>query len=227
MTANEYYELIRRAFETHQNEAIAAQQSKYMKDNFQYLGLKAPVWQAILKDLIKEHGVLHGADLIEFIETCFEDDCREMQYAAIEMTEKAIKKVPEQFIEVLEYMVVTKSWWDSVDSVAPLIGVHFKRFPHQIIPITERWMASDYFWLQRVCIIFQLRYKKQTDYALLSKYILAVADSKEFFLQKAAGWALRDISRHNPTFVMDFVAKNPQLAPLTKREALRLLPKSV
>jgi 3-methyladenine DNA glycosylase AlkD len=103
------------------------------------------------------------------------------------------------------------------------VGIHFQRFPHLIQPITERWMASGNMWLQRVCIIFQLKYKTKTDYELLAKYILAVADSKEFFLRKAAGWALRDSSRHNPTFVVDFVGKNPHLSPLTKREALRLL----
>jgi 3-methyladenine DNA glycosylase AlkD len=122
-------------------------------------------------------------------------------------------------------MLLNKSWWDSVDWISTLVGIHFQRYPHLIVPITERWMSSDNRWLQRICIIFQLKYKKNTDYELLSKYILAVANSKEFFLRKAAGWALRDISRHNPTFVIDFVEKNPHLSPLTKREALRLIGK--
>jgi 3-methyladenine DNA glycosylase AlkD len=223
LTANQYYEHIRSLFSDHANPEIAEQQVRYMKDHFEYFGMKAPTWQPILKNVFSEFGMLSGEELHDFITVCFEDDCREMQYAAIEMTQKGIKKQPEEFIHILEYMIATKSWWDSVDWIATLVGIHFQRYPHLIEPTTERWMQSGYLWLQRICIIFQLKYKEKTDLALLSKYILAVANSKEFFLQKAAGWALRDLSRKNPNFVINFVAENPQLAPLTKREALRLL----
>ncbi|MEZ4918947.1 MAG: DNA alkylation repair protein [Saprospiraceae bacterium] len=54
------------------------------------------------------------------------------------------------------------------------------------------------------------------------EYILLVADSKEFFLQKGAGWALRQYSKTNPDAVREFVAAH-RLPALTRREALRLL----
>jgi 3-methyladenine DNA glycosylase AlkD len=225
LSANQYYEHIRSVFSANENPEIAAQQVRYMKYHFEYFGIKTPIRVILLKDIFVKEGILGGEELREFIETCFQDDYREMHYAAIQMVEKCIKKQPEAFIEVLEYMLLNKSWWDSVDWISTLVGIHFQRYPHLIVPITERWMSSDNRWLQRICIIFQLKYKKNTDYELLSKYILAVANSKEFFLRKAAGWALRDISRHNPTFVIDFVEKNPHLSPLTKREALRLIGK--
>ncbi len=223
LSANQYYEYVRTIFSDKGNPQIAEQQARYMKNHFDFLGLKAPTWVALSKEIFATQGLLSGDELREFIETCFEDDCREMHYVAIQMAQKNSKKQEENFIETLELMILTKSWWDSVDWIATLVGVHFQRFPHLIMPTTERWITSGNMWLQRVCIIFQLKYKANTDYDLISKYILAVADSKEFFLRKAAGWALRDISRHNPTFVIDFVAKNPHLSPLTKREALRLL----
>jgi 3-methyladenine DNA glycosylase AlkD len=225
LTANPYYEHIRSVFSELANAEIAEQQIRYMKNHFDFFGIKAPIWQPALKNTFNEIGILSGEELRDFITTCFEDDCREMQYAAIEMAQKAIKKQPEDFIHVLEYMIRNKSWWDSVDWIATLVGIHFQRYPHLIQPITEQWMDSDYLWLQRICIIFQLKYKEKTDLDLLSKYILATAHSKDFFLQKAAGWALRDLSRKNPDFVRNFVAQNPQLSPLTKREALRLLKK--
>ena len=68
--------------------------------------------------------------------------------------------------------------------------------------------------------MFQKAYKKETDKELLSKYILHVAASKEFFVQKAIGWALREYSKTNPNWVNMFVKKTP-LSPLSKREALK------
>jgi 3-methyladenine DNA glycosylase AlkD len=79
-------------------------------------------------------------------------------------------------------------------------------------------------WLQRVSIIFQLSYKNDTDSALLFEYIRRLAGSKEFFIQKGAGWALRQYSRTNPEAVRAFIAATP-LAPLTRREGLRLMDK--
>ncbi|MBK9015431.1 MAG: DNA alkylation repair protein [Saprospiraceae bacterium] len=154
---------------------------------------------------------------------CFEDEHRELQYFALEMVQKTLKKQPAEFIDFLEELIITKSWWDTVDWLAKLVGIHFKKHPQLIVPTTERWMASGNFWLQRVCLIFQLTYRDKTDFDLMKKYILHLASSKEFFLQKGAGWALRQHSRTDPQGITDFVQENPQLAPLTKREALRLI----
>jgi 3-methyladenine DNA glycosylase AlkD len=141
------------------------------------------------------------------------------------MVQKVQKKQGPEFIDFLEELITAKSWWDSVDWLAKLVGIHFKRYPALILPVTERWMASGNFWLQRVCLIFQLTYRQKTDFDLMKKYILQVAPSKEFFLQKGAGWALRQYSKTNPQGVADFIETNPQLAPLTKREGLKWLKK--
>ncbi len=147
-----------------------------------------------------------------------------MHYFALETVQKALKTQPADFIHFLEELICTRSWWDTVDWVNKLVGQHFQRHPDLIVPVTERWMASGNIWLQRVCMIFQLAYKTKTDQALLFKYVLQVAGSKEFFLQKGAGWALRQYARTNPEAVQNFVENN-RLAPLTRREALRLMGK--
>ena len=226
VSAQEYYLLILTAFSAQENTEIAAQQSRYMKNNFSYLGLKAPVWQGTLRQIIAENGILRGAALSTFIDTCFANPHREMQYAAIAMAQRAVKKEEIAFFEVIERMITTKSWWDSVDWIAANIaGAHFARFPELIPSVTTRWMHSDNLWLQRAAILFQLKYKQKTDLDLLGKYILQVGESREFFLRKAAGWAFRTVSAFNPDYVIEFVAQNPQLSGLTKKEALRNIPK--
>jgi 3-methyladenine DNA glycosylase AlkD len=74
-------------------------------------------------------------------------------------------------------------------------------------------------------MIFQLAYKQKTDAALLFEYVRRLSGSKEFFLQKGAGWALRQYSRTDPEAVRQFV-ESQRLAPLTRREALRLMDKA-
>jgi 3-methyladenine DNA glycosylase AlkD len=89
-------------------------------------------------------------------------------------------------------------------------------------PVTAKWMDSGNMWLQRSALLFQLRYKQQTDEKLLFRYITELTASKEFFIRKAIGWTLREYSKTKPDQVQQFVAKTP-MAPLSKKEALRII----
>jgi 3-methyladenine DNA glycosylase AlkD len=222
-TPEAYYQLVKDTFRAQGDPAIAQGQMAYMRHKFEYFGLKMPAWTALAKDIIQQNGLPDTADLKALARLCFADEHREMHYFALEIVEKSLKKQAPDFIHFLEELICTQSWWDSVDWINKLVGAHFKKHPALILPTTERWMNSGNFWLQRVCLIFQLTYKDKTDFNLLGQYILRLSGSKEFFIQKAAGWALRQYSRTNPTAVAEFVAAHPHLAALTKREALRLM----
>lgn len=222
MLPSEYYQLVRNTFADHGNPTVAQGQIAYMKHHFDFFGLKMPTWSGLTKEMLKQHGMLTGQALDELIRLCFADEHREMHYFALELVQKSLKNQPSEWIGMLEELILTNSWWDSVDWIAKLVGMHFKKYPQLIVPVTTHWMASGEMWLQRVCIIFQLSYKEKTDTALMFRCIEQVASSKEFFLQKAAGWALRQHSRTAPDLIRDFVETH-QLAPLTRREALRLM----
>jgi 3-methyladenine DNA glycosylase AlkD len=85
-----------------------------------------------------------------------------------------------------------------------------------------QWRSSEDFWLRRTCILFQLKYKKETDFELLKAIIRENLGSKEFFINKAIGWSLRQYSRIDPNAVRAFVNETP-LAPLSAKEALKWL----
>ena len=225
LTPQKYLKKIKERFEKEGLPEVAEGQMKYMRNQFEFYGLKAPVWVAISRELFKEHGLLSEEELKTFARLCYEEDHREMHYMALQMCEKAQKKQGADFIEFLEELVRQNSWWDTVDWINKLVGIHFKKYPDQIQSVTGRWMASDNFWLQRICLIFQLTYRDKTDTDLLFEYILELADSKEFFIQKAAGWALRQYSKTAPEQVAEFIAQHPSLASLTKREGLKWMKK--
>lgn len=224
MSPSAYFKIVRDTFRESGNPEVARMQMWYMRHQFDYFGLKMPQWMPLTKAIHKEHGVPEGEDLKVLARLCFEDDHREMQYFALETVQKKLKEQAPEFIDFLEELILTKSWWDTVDWIAKLAGMHFRHFPELISPVTERWMDSGNIWLQRVCLIFQLTYKEKTDAALMFGYIRRLSDSKEFFIRKGAGWALRQYSKTAPGAVKEFVATS-RLAPLTKREALKWLKK--
>lgn len=131
------------------------------------------------------------------------------------------KDLNANFLNTIEILIQQKSWWDTVDFLAPKIGGKLLlRFPEAILPHTQAWIESDNMWLQRSAILFQLDYKNKTDAELLFRYIRRRADSKEFFVQKAAGWALREYGKTNPGAVQQFIDATA-LPKLTVREGLR------
>lgn len=120
-------------------------------------------------------------------------------------------------------MVTHKSWWDTVDYISiKLMGAYFKKFPEQRELYVKKWLASENIWLQRSALLFQLKYKENLDTTILSNAINYLVGSKEFFINKAIGWVLREYSRTNPKWVVDFVEKT-NLNSLSRREALSLL----
>lgn len=225
LSPSEYYHKVVALFQQKGDPDRAQGQMWYMRYQFEYFGLKAPEWLALAKIIFDEYGIPEGEALLQTARLCYEDDHREANYFGIEMVQKVMKQQPENLIDFFEELIVTKSWWDTVDWLSKLVGMHFQRFPHLTKPVTERWMNSGNIWLQRAAILFQLKFKTKTDTAMLFDYIRRVADSKEFFLQKGAGWALREYSKTDPGAVVQFIRDTP-LAPLTKREGMKWIMKN-
>lgn len=196
---------------------------KYMRNQYEFFGITSPRRNELSKKFISDNGLPEFADLTEIIQDLWNAEQRELQYFSMVLPEKFKRKWGIEIIELFEYMIANKSWWDTVDWIAShLVGAYLKKFPDQVLPKTDEWMDSGNIWLQRTCILFQLKYKKETNVDLLFKFSEELRESKEFFIQKAIGWALRELSKTNPEAVLAFV-NEVELKPLSVREATRII----
>jgi 3-methyladenine DNA glycosylase AlkD len=214
---------ITRQFKQHAHAETAAGAKAYLLHQFEFFGLYTPLRRTLCKEHYRNYPVTNLKELETIVKECFTLDQREYQYFGIELFAFHKNLWQESSVKLMEHCIVTKSWWDSVDHIASeWLGAYFKKFPEKKKSITSIWNHSDQIWLQRSSIMFQKAYKKDTDTVLLSKYILHCKESKEFFIQKAIGWALREYSKTNPDWVKGFVQGN-KLSPLSEREALKRL----
>ncbi len=217
-----YTHSLKTLLEQNANPAQAGAMKKYMRDQFEYLGIKTPQSAALIKDFIKENGppLLNKLDTIS--RELWSLPQREFQYAAMTLMGKFEKQHEPEFTRTIEYLLVTKSWWDTVDALAShAVGTQFKRFPAVKEKYLKKWRKSDNFWLRRTALLFQLGYKKETDFDLLCELINENLGSHEFFINKAIGWALRQYAHTNPAPVKKFVKATKELHPLSRREALK------
>ncbi|MEW5677104.1 DNA alkylation repair protein [Flavobacterium enshiense] len=196
----------------------------YMKNNFTFLGIKTTPRRTLFKEIWNNHKDEIKQNPHEIALELYQKKEREFHYCAIEILIKELKnKFQKEDILLIENLIITHSWWDSVDTIAKyLLGNYLVQLPEEIQNVINRFSNAENMWLNRSAILFQLDYKAKTDADLLFTICEKHKVSKEFFIQKAIGWALRDYSRFNPKGVTDFVAKT-DLKPLSKREALRNL----
>lgn len=196
---------------------------KYLKNQFEFFGIKTKERRELQKQFLAEHGLPNPAFLEQVVVDLWNEPERELHHFAQEICFKLRKDWSSEIIELFEWMVTHKSWWDTVDFIASdLCGTYFKKFPEKREEVLEKWTHSDNKWLHRICIIFQIMYKAETDTDLLERHILLHKMSSDFFIQKAIGWALRQYGKVNPNWVLHFVEQN-ELKPLSRREALRII----
>lgn len=196
--------------------------AKYMKKLFPFYGIKTDLRRSLHKQAL-EHNKQEVKEKARRIAIeLYARPERECHYSAVEVLIKALKgQYKLEDITFIEYLLVNNSWWDSVDVISKyLLGEYLKQYPKEIAEVTMRFSASDNMWLNRSAILFQLGYKKDTDENLLFEICCRHRESKEFFIQKAIGWALREYAKTNPQAVRNFVF-SAGLKPLSNREALK------
>ncbi|MBC2237800.1 DNA alkylation repair protein [Listeria innocua] len=210
---------IQTLFRANRSVADSKPMEAYMKNQFPFLGIRATERKKLVADFLRENGM--PDDLLELVVELFAEEERELQYAAIDLLSRYGKKQASEAIEIYEQLVTTKSWWDTVDGLAgTVVSNHFKLYPDLIPIYNEAWINGDNIWLARTAILFQLKYKEETNAELLFTNCEKWLGSKEFFIQKAIGWALRQYAKVDSEAVRVFV-NNHTLAPLSRREALK------
>lgn len=189
----------------------------YMKDIAPFLGVAAPQRRAVLKSL----GYPSADEVTDVARALFSLPHREFAYVAIDYLERASRHGPASLLGVVEELARTKSWWDTVDSLAHVAANLVANAPGLAADM-ERWIVDPNMWINRIAILHQLGRGDDTDVERLFRFCLVHAASREFFHRKAIGWALREYAWTDPAAVQTFLDEHRRtFSTLTIREALK------
>ena len=203
------------------NPNNAAAMKAYMKNKFEFLGVKTPARRKLAKAFFKQQ-----TDSVidwNFINEAWNNPYRELQYTALDYLESRKKRLTPSDLPRLKKLAQTKSWWDTIDFLDRLVGSIIARFP-ETKEIILAWSCDEDIWLRRLAIDHQLLRKEETDIELLEKILVNNLGQTEFFINKAIGWSLRDYSKTNPEWVRDFIERHQaEMAALSIREGSKYL----
>ncbi|UBH22728.1 DNA alkylation repair protein [Macrococcus armenti] len=214
---------IKNAYEPLRNEANRKQMESYMKNQFQFLGIKKSETAPIMRKLFKEFGLPNDKDDVkQLVMNCFSEQEREYHYIGMIILNKSSELFHGEDLSFIKSIILTHTWWDSVDTIAPnILGDIVKRSPEVKLELCE-WCLDDNFWLKRAALLHQLKFKQQMDLPLLEQMIDHLKEDKEFFIRKAIGWILREYSKTDAAYVINFVQQHT-LSNLSSKEALKWL----
>ena len=208
--------------EENRNELLAESMSKYMQDKFRFLGVRGATRTEIYKKYFPDARKTKTIDW-DFVENCWNKEEREFQYVVVYYLKAMQKFLKREDISRLKYLIVTKSWWDTVDLLAKVVGSLVIRI-EGYDQIMLEWSKDSNIWLKRVAILYQLSLKEKVDKQSLERILVDNLGDSEFFINKAIGWALRDYSKYNPEWVREFIKKNKDnMANLSIREASKYI----
>ena len=201
MSPNNQINELTRLFKENAHDENATQMAQYMKGHFLFFGIKSTLRREIQREWWKGH-----------------------QYVGLDLG----KQYKEYFIPAsilfIQQLITTKSWWDTVDSIANhMAGTIVFNYPEAAL-IMDEWIDHENMWIRRTAILHQLNFKDRTDLKRLFDYCKKRMNESDFFIRKAIGWALRQYSYVDAHAVIQFVKTYiSELSPLSKVEALKAL----
>jgi len=217
---------IRRGLKAVADSDRAAGAQAYMKSEMPFHGVDTTSLREVCKAVFRDHPIESPESWREDILDLWRGaKFREERYAAIELAgdKRAGAFQRMDALPMYEEMIVTGAWWDLVDALAShRLGEILRNDPKAMRRTMLAWRSDPDMWKRRSSIICQLTFKKDTDLELLYACIEPSLSSKDFFLRKAIGWALRQYAWTNPEEVVRYVGEHEsELSGLSKREALK------
>lgn len=219
-------ERLRRELNAVAEPSRAPAMQAYMKSSMPYFGVGSDGMRAAARRAFAEFQPRTAAEWRRGVLAVWRGaKYREERYGAVELAGER-RFAPFQTMDALpmyEEMIVSGAWWDTVDAIAThQLGQLLRRYQGPMRRTMRAWSRSTDVWKRRSAIICQMRFKSGTDLKLLYECIEPALSSREFFLRKAIGWALRQYAWTDPEEVVRYVtARGEALSPLSRREALK------
>lgn len=204
----------------------------YMRNQFPFLGIKSVQRRQLAQPFfahlrteargcLKESQANQSVIDWETVYTLWEQPEREFQQVAVDYLRSLEKHVVKADLPHLEKVITTKSWWDTVDALAKVVGAAVLK-DESLIETMRSWSLAENMWIRRVSILHQLTFKEQTNVELLREIVLNNIHDEDFFIRKAIGWILREYAKTDEQWVVHFTQEfKEELSSLSYREALK------
>lgn len=208
----------------------AVHERAYLKSNLEHLGVRVPVVRQTVRSWAKRNQLNSHDLVIDFADALWRTPVYELRLSSVELLKARVRLLGPPDLPACEVRIREARTWALVDPTAiDVAGSITASWPSQSDTgaTLDRWSIDSDFWVRRASMLTQLPTARQpaSDMSRFLRYADAMLDESEFFIRKAIGWVLRELSRRQPEVVVTWL--QPRLyraSGVTLREAVRRLP---
>jgi 3-methyladenine DNA glycosylase AlkD len=218
---------IEQALRAAANPERAVSKKAYLKSDRDFIGVS--VWgnRAIVRAAAIERPDLDRTALLNAAQSLWNTPVHDNLMAVTELLVFREKLLAPADLALVERFIRESKTWALVDNLAENVaGALVVRFP-ELNATLDRWAGDPDFWVRRSALLALLRPLRcgNGDFARFAGYADAMLHEKEFFIRKAIGWVLREVSKKQPAAVFAWLAPRSHCASgVTMREAVKYLP---
>ncbi len=182
----------------------------YLGSDLRFWGTTQDSIRAAVREYCDAHPDLTRGDVRAIAETLYATDVHELRAAAIGVLERDRERLDGRDLSWLIALVRKSKSWAYVDWIAPkVIGDVIARDQRARKRLAV--LAKDpNFWVRRAALLAEHDALRAGggDFALWSRLAAPMLDEREFFIRKAIGWVLREVSKKRPELTYEFLRKH-------------------
>lgn len=217
---------IQAALQASANPERANVEQRYLKSDLAFLGTGVPAVHRAVSAFLKASPSVRRDGLLATASQLWESPCHEHRLSAVFLLDAWASLLLPEDLPVLESMLREARTWALVDELATgPVNTLVVRHPAAASEL-DRWVIDPDFWVRRAALLVLLRPLREGggDWDRFARYADAMLGEREFFIRKAIGWVLRDVSKKRPRLVADWLLPRVHRASgVTVREAVRYL----
>jgi len=213
---------------TEQADPVRAEaEARYLKSDRLHLGVAVPIIRRLTIAAARRFPVEAAADARDLSSALWDQDFHESRMAAVEVLVAHAGLLGPDDLDFVEGLLRDSGTWALVDNLAekvagPVVAAH----PASAVTL-DRWAGDDDFWIRRSAVLALLGPIRAGggDVDRFFRYADALVGEREFFIRKALGWVLRELSKTRPHLVAGWLADHGgEVSGVTRREAVKYLP---
>ena len=206
----------------------AAQMAAYHKQSREVIGVANPVLDALARHWRRELPVGARVGLARGL---WQSDIFEARIAAAKLLTQARIRPDAEVWQLICSWVPEFDSWAIADHACMAGRKRVVAAPARVADV-EPWTRSEHMWSRRAALVIMLPWTRQRhpgpeELAMRERVLgwaASYVDDRDWFIQKAVGWWLRDLSKRDPARVRGFLDRyGARMKPFALREASKYL----
>lgn len=221
---------VRNSLKERHDPERAENEKRYLKSPHKFLGVNIPTLRSLTKEIKAQMGEASRSSVHKLSRTLWASEYHQEKTLSIFLLAQYPEHLDFKTMPMLERMLSEATGWDHVDYISTsLISVVLEK-DTKALAYLEKWVGSDNFWMRRASLISQipLLRKGKGDREIFYTIANGMLEEKEFFIRKAIGWTVRELSKADPEAARDYLLSiKGRASGLTLREGAKRLPQKM